>query len=324
MLERIQSNKICFVIIYFGEWPSYIKLFLNSCSYQKEIDFLFVSDNELPCKVSANIIQERLEMSEFNVIASDKTGLKINITRGYKLCDLKPAWCHILEDRLSDYEYVGYCDIDLVFGDISYFLKPVLAGNFDFFTVTRTYCSGATTIFRNTSYMRMLYQKAKGWQYIFENENNFIFDELLSVRDSGYESYTDVIKKEEKENGLKVYWGKDITIELRPKKVIEYNLGHVFYLDREWISFHSVVAKHSVFWTFPDWEEIPSQYFIGKYGYYIKKNRPITIWNLFIYGWYRKQFFAALKKKKNTIKRIFCKFDVVSLCKAVYKQFKCK
>ncbi len=316
-------NKVCFLIVWFGKWPSFFDLFLNSCSYQTGIDFYFISDNVLPNNVSKNVKWKYMSLTDFNAIASYRTNAKINVARGYKICDLKPAWCHIFEDVLLEYEYVGYCDIDLVFGDILSFIEPLTSGKVDLYTVTDAYCSGATTLFRNTPEMRVLYRKAKSWQMIFEDSENYAFDEMLlpSKRDSGYDTFSDVVKNEELTNGLKVYWGHDIMLEIRPISVIVYDKGHVHYCDKEWIAFHYVIAKNKIFWTFPKWKEIPSLYLIGKYGFYLNENKPISKFQLLYNNDYRSQIYKTIMNKSRRLYDFIRRCSLSTFIDEIRRQF---
>ena len=41
----INRYKVCVIGVYFGKLPEYFNLWLKSCEYNKDIDFLIVSDN---------------------------------------------------------------------------------------------------------------------------------------------------------------------------------------------------------------------------------------------------------------------------------------
>ena len=130
-----------------------------------------------------NVVNTPFSLCKFNEKATQKCGIEIQVQTGYKLCDLKPAWPHIFEDYVSDYEFVGYCDIDLIFGRISHFFTDEMRRTVDIFTITREYLSGALTIFKNTSRIFKLYQEAKGWKEIFQDSRHFAFDEYLRIAD---------------------------------------------------------------------------------------------------------------------------------------------
>lgn len=74
---------------------------------------------------------------------------------------MKPAWPHIFEDYLGEYEFVGWCDIDLVLGNINSFFSESLKAKYDLLTVTTGYISGALTIIRNTKNNEIALSKSK-------------------------------------------------------------------------------------------------------------------------------------------------------------------
>ena len=179
-------NKTALIIAYFGPIPSFINLFLKGCEYNKDIDFLFFTDwdcTKLP--MPDNVSNIPFTLQKFNETASKKCGIKINVNSGYKLCDLKPAWPHIFEDYVVNYDFVGYCDIDLIFGQINHFFTNEIKKSIDIFTITTEYLSGAFTIFRNTPKVFKLYQCAAGWREIFQDTRHFAFDEYLRVNPIG-------------------------------------------------------------------------------------------------------------------------------------------
>ena len=179
-------NKTALIIAYFGPIPSFINLFLKGCEYNKDIDFLFFTDwdcTKLP--MVGNVSNIPFTLQKFNETASKKCGIKINVNSGYKLCDLKPAWPHIFEDYVVNYDFVGYCDIDLIFGQINHFFTNEIKETIDIFTITTEYLSSAFTIFRNTPKVFKLYQCAAGWREIFQGTRHFAFDEYLRVNPIG-------------------------------------------------------------------------------------------------------------------------------------------
>lgn len=322
------KNKTGLIIAYFGQVPPFINLFLKGCEYNKDIDFLFFTDwnwSKLP--MVQNVVNTPFSLWQFNEKATQKCGIEIQVQTGYKLCDLKPAWPHIFEDYVSGYEFVGYCDIDLVFGRINHFFTDDVKKRTDIFTVTRTYLSGALTIFRNNSQIPKLYQEAKGWKEIFQDPRHFAFDEYLritdmSIMEAGMEykiqSFSDLTFNTKQ---ITLHNDKCIGYEKRPK-LTTFDHGIIYAENEEWIFFHYVVAKQSAFWTIPDWSDIPDKFYVNKYGFYLPGQRAVGFIDLLGNYYYRKQMMSSMKKKSGTIKRLIRKCDIKLLFKAVLKQFK--
>ena len=315
-------NKTALIIAYFGPIPSFINLFLKGCEYNKDIDFLFFTDwdcTKLP--MVGNVSNIPFTLQKFNETASKKCGIKINVNSGYKLCDLKPAWPHIFEDYVVNYDFVGYCDIDLIFGQINHFFTNEIKETIDIFTITTEYLSGAFTIFRNTPKVFKLYQCAAGWREIFQGTRHFAFDEYLRVNPIGggnMQSFSDLVFKTSE---IKLWNKKYIGYEKRPN-LVTFDHGLVYAENQEWIFFHYVVAKQTVFWTLPDWKEIPDKFYVNKYGFYRGGEQAIGFINLLLIHNYRKQLVAAFKKKLKTIKQIVKNMDVKLMLNSIKKQFK--
>lgn len=300
--------------------PQYLRLFIDSCRYNNDIDFhLFTEWDYTEYEIPNNIKPHKFSHAEFNRLASAKCNIEINILHGYKLCDLKPAWPHIFEDYIKDYTYVGWFDIDLIFGRINHFFYNFINHNSDlYFSITKEYSSGALTIIKNTPTMRLLYQQAKGWQYIFQNQRHFAFDEYLRIIEPDIESFSDVVFRQ-------IYLKDSINsinytaYEKRPNKV-SFDSGKIWAENKEWICFHYVVAKQAILWVLPDWKIIPSKYYINKYGFYIDPKSPQNLLKILLNPYTLHQVFHNIKKKMGTLKQLILHFKWQEIVNAIKKQ----
>jgi hypothetical protein len=46
------------------------------------------------------------------------TGLGLNLSNPYKLCDYKPLYARIFSELVAPYDYWGWGDLDVLYGDI--------------------------------------------------------------------------------------------------------------------------------------------------------------------------------------------------------------
>jgi len=173
--------KIVFIIPYFGSFPSYFKYFLETCYHNEFIDFLIFTDNKMPAIDSANVRVHSMSMSEFNKLASSKCGFGINIKSGYKLCDFKPSYGHLFEDYIKEYDYWGFCDMDLILGDLSKVLTDKYLSSWDIISAHDKYLSGPFSLFRNNHYINRLYLKSKDIERVFTTDKVMLFDEASNV-----------------------------------------------------------------------------------------------------------------------------------------------
>lgn len=248
----------------------------------------------------------------------------MTISHPYKLCDLKPAWCHLYEDYLSEYDFVGYCDIDLIFGTISHFFTEDVKKRYHIFTITTEYMSGAFTVFKNTKPMRLLYQRASGWKYIFSDSRHWAFDEYLRLEGTK----TDDAKKYNLESFSEmIFRQRDICLENSRYIGLESRPGHIKYYNQQWhnesddefIFFHFVGAKQHPLWTIASWDFLPTIFHVNKYGFYKDGEPEIWLKDILLNKFYRKQVKVNLSKKINTAKRLLNNFSIFQFIKALKK-----
>ena len=170
------TNSIILICPYIGRWPGWFPYFVQSCKFNPTINWVFFSNCEPPENVPDNMVFRKTTLAEYNAMASDRLAISFKHTRPYKLCDLKPAYGYIHEDIIKDYDFWGFCDIDLVFGNIREFLTPSVLSH-DVISTHQKRISGHFSIFRNTEQLRTAFMKAKRWKTILEDDNNHRFDE---------------------------------------------------------------------------------------------------------------------------------------------------
>ncbi len=168
----MKQNKIGILILYFGKFPNYFQLFLNSCRTNKDYDFLFFTDNDINLtNEDTNIKVYKMQFEDLKKIFEERLKTKIDIFFPYKLCDYKPTYGFIFEDYLKQYEYWGHCDIDLIFGNISKFLIWDEIKKYD--KIQRW---GHLTLYRNNKNINTLFKE--------ENGNYIYFKTAMHIKDA--------------------------------------------------------------------------------------------------------------------------------------------
>ena len=105
--------------------------------------------------------------------------MKVKIEKPYKLCDFKPAYGKIFEDYIVNYDFWGYCDLDMIFGNISQFVTTDILEEYD-----KINKYGHFTLLRNTPLLKLLYQRDGAiFSYIdvFQSKENYAFDEITGI-----------------------------------------------------------------------------------------------------------------------------------------------
>ena len=120
---------IVIIFPYFGSLPIQYKMWRESALHNPSVDFMFFTDADVePAK---NIIVHQMQFCDFQQLVQNAFDFPIVLDRPYKLCEYKQAYGYILKDYINDYNFWGFGDLDLVYGDIrSFFTDNVLTHKF--------------------------------------------------------------------------------------------------------------------------------------------------------------------------------------------------
>lgn len=179
-------NKIALIIPYFTAYPPiWLNLNFYTCSKQSNIDFIYFTDCDeiihLASKYS-NIICHKISFEDYCNNVSNRLGLAFHPQHAYKLCDLKPFYGFIHEDILKQYDFWGYGDNDLVYGNLEVLTSDNMLNSYDVITTMSERIAGHFAIFRNNEKYRTLGFKCPQWkEHLLLNEH-VGFDESDWVR----------------------------------------------------------------------------------------------------------------------------------------------
>lgn len=164
------------VIPYFGKFPSYFQLFLNSCKKNIHFTWLIFTDDKTPFDFPENVIVKYVTFEETQRLFKQKLGKHIILKRPYKLCDYRPTYGVVYGKFLENYEYWGHCDIDLLFGDLEMSVRPLMEKGYD-----KIFAAGHLTLYKNNEENNNRFKLPLHGDAIFEqyslSEKNHGFDE---------------------------------------------------------------------------------------------------------------------------------------------------
>ena len=194
-------KKIRLIIPYFGKLPTFFPYFLLTAKRNQKIDFLIYTDQKVDqfTILNANNIEfVTLSFDELREKVQSKFDFKISLKTPYKLCDYKVAYGLIFEEELKGYDYWGFCDTDVLLGDIYQFLEEHSFFENDY---VRYGLLGHLQIFKNSQEVNRIFMSGKDLNYrlnyknVFTSEQNFIFDEEKGIQilfeKSGFEQLQD-------------------------------------------------------------------------------------------------------------------------------------
>lgn len=200
-------KKIAVVIPYFGSWPEWFHVFLETCRYNEKIEWIFFTDCPVPNNIPKNTCFEEMDLKSFGNIASKKTGVDIEVKKSYKVCDFRPAYGEIFREYLKGYDFWGWGDIDVVYGDLKRIFTKSRLQKYDVISVRRRRTAGPLTVLRNEKRLNTLYKKSPDFKKVFKSDLGYAFDESGKWGKRNVVSITDVIKKYKKRMGIKtLFW----------------------------------------------------------------------------------------------------------------------
>lgn len=142
--------RIRVILAYFGRLPDTFPLWLLSASRCRDIEWLLVTDDATPLDYPDNVTVARMPWGDLcdRVRGRIDIGRPVKLDGGWDLCALKPAYGEIFADMLEGCDWWGYCDPDVIFGDVGSFLPPAVLDAHD-----KILWLGHLSLYRNTPAM---------------------------------------------------------------------------------------------------------------------------------------------------------------------------
>lgn len=172
-----EQHHICFLIPYFGKLPFWMPFFLASCKANPTIDWFIYTDQIYENYTPINVKFINIAFDEYKGMISNKLGIQFQPQNPYKLCDIKPALGYVHQDVIDQYDYWGFSDIDLIYGDLKAYFTNVRLEAFELHSTHATRIAGHMCLIRNSTEMNEAFMRVKNWQEIFEDHTHQAFDE---------------------------------------------------------------------------------------------------------------------------------------------------
>lgn len=210
---RVMENKkmkktIALVIPYFGKFHNYFSIFLKSCAYNQTVDFFVFTDIVENYDYPPNVHRVIMSFTALKERIQKLYDFEIVLNEPYDLCDFKVAYGEIFQEYLEPYDFWGFCDCDLIYGDIRHFLTEELLEKYE-----KLFMRGHFTLFRNVAEVNQLYRNeidgVKQYEVAFSEAGAHHFDE-------GYPEDVPGINRIFQDAGIAVfdeYYFADIDVE---------------------------------------------------------------------------------------------------------------
>jgi hypothetical protein len=179
--------KIIIIIAYFGKWPEWINLYLESCKYNKFIDWLIITDCEEPENKCESVKYNFMDFEDFKELVKSKLIVDIDpaINSGKKqfshiMGDLKPFFSSIFEEHIKGYDYWGWGDIDVIYGDMNKYFEEEKVFEKDYELISFNddrMVSGSLAFIKNSFLLRLKAFQIQDWKDAILHDNRKGLDE---------------------------------------------------------------------------------------------------------------------------------------------------
>jgi len=306
-------KSILLIIPYFGKWPVWFDAYLVSIAKNPTINWLCPTDCEMPNEYPSNIKFLPIPLKELNSKVNTNVKAKVPLTPR-KFCDLKPAYGDIFEKELEGFDFWGFCDMDIIWGDIRKFITNDILSQYDIISSRKNAISGHFNIFKNTPKFNKLYKNIEGYRLMFEKQKLVVFDEQV---------LTNYLKQEK--DSFKIYWPK---ILLNQERSIDSH--QEYYLDKwQWNNgkmINTETQEEVMYLHFINWKRTmktcevkyidnPTQFYISYNGvHYQPHSRLAHFFNSFknLYNgyWVKEKRRYRKLKFKSLVKRVKRKLNI--------------
>lgn len=268
----MREKSIGIITCWFGPFPWYFRYFLKSCKFNDSVSFIIITDNDKRGYILPhNVRLINFTLDKIECLFSIRLNLEVHIRHPYKLCDFKPAYGFLFSDILRHFDFWGYSDLDIIYGNIRDFITAEVLSFYDVISCRHDYVTGSFCLFRNNNTINSLFMKSRDWKTVFCGEENFCFDEcnyLFRELNEGHsifefpdriQSMTYVVRFYEKLNLIRCYFDF-IIIEGIPGK-IRFDKGKIIYKNKYECLFYHLIKFKTICQVPRNLEEIPDAFY---------------------------------------------------------------
>jgi len=258
--------KTAMVIPYVGQWPAYFPLFAKSCERNPSLTFLILSEKPPQQDLPANLKWLPMSLAEIHQRLFRLTGIRNDNLGGHKLCDLRPFYGLLFADLLEKYTHWGFCDIDVMFGDLSRLTSDPEFQQADVFTAHHDIMAGHFSLLRNKKEVNEACYQIKNWREKLQGIKTSAIDEEPFMQALASQPHIKLMKAERFDSEIKkkycrhaitfTFQGHIADTKEKTPPLVKWDDGRVWieWLDGrvvEGIYVHFMAIKH--WWHWSQW-----------------------------------------------------------------------
>lgn len=283
LVEASAPKRLAFIIPFLGSWPKWTALFFESCRFNPSIAILLACDIPPPFALPPNVQVIRMTKTDIVSRLEQATGLTLSHVSGHKLCEFKPFYGLAFADILKPYEFWGYCDVDIMFGDLRRLLTDEFLDSIDIFSAQHDQFAGHFTIIRNIDLMNRAGFHINNWRELCLTSETNHLDEiefceavrrLPTARLKQPQSLALELNNDFVACGVTFgFFGRIVELDKRAAPVVEWKEGSVLYhgdngRTRQVLYVHFMATKHWWHWLlWTDAFRSGSTHYFSRVGY---------------------------------------------------------
>lgn len=174
--NKSKKFKVCIIIPYFGIMPNYFQLFLKSCEFNADFNWIIFTDDDTEYDYPINVKKISMTFDECKNIIQNKFNFKVELEYPKKLCDFKCSYGYVFSEYLNGYDFWGYCDLDIIWGNLKAFITDEMLEKYD-----KLFSLGHLALYRNNDKINTLFMKQidgiDRYKQVFTTKEMCCFDE---------------------------------------------------------------------------------------------------------------------------------------------------
>lgn len=249
-------ERICLITCYMGNLPGYFDYYVATCKKNNTINYIIINDTIAQSYSDENIQFIKWNLEEFNALASNVLEHPIKLVNAWKINEIKPLFGKLFKKELTGFDFWGWCDLDIIWGDVRQFLNASMLTNYDVITSKSKWTAGHFTLFRNNEYCNSLYSRNPKIYELLNSTTYYAFEECCHRWDgnvnsletldlnSTYISMYDIVKNAQSANEIKAHF-KDIIREHPQPVNYLYKNSRLIDLENneEFMYYHLITVK---------------------------------------------------------------------------------
>ena len=162
------------LIPYFGQWPEWMDLFVESCKWNQSVHWRIYTDCPEPENKADNVDYVHLSFEDYKALVCERLGIAFDPPTPYKLCDLRPSLAYIHEQDVDGFPFFGYGDIDVVYGNIRLFYTDDVLARSNVLSTHPERLSGHFAVLRNTPVFRCAFERIPNYRKLLEDRKSVV------------------------------------------------------------------------------------------------------------------------------------------------------